>query len=91
MRVKGVALVLAAGTAVAAGLACTPTSLKETWTCDFDATEGRPLSDPAAPFDEAGALPASTCMDTCGPPVTACKRTLLDGALPGAICPVCKF
>ena len=91
-----IALLRPRGTVALAALAplafaCTPTSLKETWTCDFDATEGRPLDDPDAPFDEAGALPAGNCAATCGPPVSACKRTLLDGAQPGAICPVCTF
>jgi hypothetical protein len=63
----------------------------ENWTCDRDADEGRPLVDPSAPVDEAGGLPSSECQATCGPPVTSCTRTVLDGGQPGAICPVCTF
>ncbi len=72
-------------------LACTPAALQENWTCDFDATESRPLDQPDAPFDEAGTLPPARCMATCGPPASACKYTLLDGSKAGAICPVCTF
>ena len=73
------------------GTGCLPSSLQEHWTCDFDATEGRPLDDPDASVGEAGDLPASNCMGTCGPPVTACKRIVLDASQPGALCPVCTF
>jgi hypothetical protein len=63
----------------------------ENWTCDWDADEARPLFDPGSPADEAGGLPSGECQATCGPPVTSCARTVLDGGQPGAICPVCTF
>jgi hypothetical protein len=75
--------------ALAAG--CVPATPQEDWTCDFDATEGRPLDDPTAATDDAGRLPAANCMNTCGPPVTKCTRILLDASQPGALCPVCTF
>jgi hypothetical protein len=63
----------------------------EDWTCAWDADESRPLADPGSPFNEAGVLPASECQTTCGPPVSSCTRTILDGGQPGAVCPVCTF
>jgi hypothetical protein len=63
----------------------------ETWTCQWDAQEARPLAIPATPSGEAGALPASDCQQTCGPPVSDCTYTVLDGGQPGAVCPVCTF
>jgi hypothetical protein len=61
------------------------------WTCDFDASESRPLADPAATADEAGHLASAECQTTCGPPADSCTMTRLDGGEPGAICPVCTF
>ena len=81
---------LAIVTAVVAG-ACAPRLPTEDWTCDFDASESRPLSDPDATPDDAGALPAAACQATCGPPATSCTATTLDGGIPGAVCPVCTF
>jgi hypothetical protein len=66
-------------------MACGRSIPPTTWTCDFDASE------PDAAADEAGALPASDCQDTCGPPVSNCTRTLLEGGVPAAVCPVCTF
>jgi|HubBroStandDraft_6_1064221.scaffolds.fasta_scaffold770429_2 hypothetical protein len=88
---RAIALRGAACAVVALALSCRPTDLDESWTCDFDATEGRPLDDPDAPTDDAGSLPADHCMNTCGPPVTSCKRIVLDADIPGALCPVCTF
>ncbi len=70
---------------------CVPSVPPESWTCDFDASESRPLADPDAAPDEAGALPAAECQATCGPPASSCTFTLLDGGAPGAVCPVCTF
>ncbi len=70
---------------------CAPASPTVHWTCDFDASESRPLSDPAADAGPDGDLPASVCQNTCGPPATRCTITLLEGGLRGAICPVCTF
>jgi hypothetical protein len=71
--------------------ACVPAGLRENWTCDFDASESRPLAyTDAMAADEAGVLPAAECQATCGPPVTVCAFTVLDAG-PGAICPVCTF
>jgi hypothetical protein len=64
---------------------------KEDWTCEWDADESRPLADPSSPVNEAGVLPSSECQATCGPPVTSCTRTVLDGGQLGAVCPVCTF
>jgi len=61
------------------------------WTCDFDASESRPLADPEAAADEAGHLASSECRATCGPPAMSCTTTRLDGGEPGAVCPVCTF
>jgi hypothetical protein len=61
------------------------------WTCDYDATEGRPLTDPDATTGPDGSLPSVICQTTCGTPVTSCARTVLDGGVAGAICPVCTF
>ena len=36
-----------------AAVGCAPT-IDESWTCDFDASESRPLSDPDASPGEAG-------------------------------------
>jgi hypothetical protein len=63
----------------------------ENWTCIWDADEARPLADPDSPVDEAGGLPSSECETTCGPPVSSCTRTVLDGGQLGAVCPVCTF
>jgi hypothetical protein len=70
---------------------CAPGIPSENWTCDFDASESRPLADPDAAADEAGRLAASECQATCGPPATTCTMTVLDGGEPGAVCPVCTF
>jgi hypothetical protein len=73
--------------------ACAHAPPLENWTCDFDASESRPLADladiDAAP-DEAGALPAAECQATCGPPAKSCTFTWLEAG-PGAVCPVCTF
>jgi hypothetical protein len=71
--------------------ACAPRIPAESWTCDFDASESRPLSDPDATPDESGTLPPTACQTTCGPPVDTCTATTLDGGVPGAVCPVCTF
>ncbi|HEY5239827.1 MAG TPA: hypothetical protein VIJ22_00110 [Polyangiaceae bacterium] len=71
--------------------ACAPGVPTESWTCDFDASEPRPLADPDATAGEGGALSASECQATCGPPANSCTITVLDGGEPGAICPVCTF
>ncbi len=71
--------------------ACAPGVPTESWTCDFDASEPRPLADPDATPEEGGALSASECQATCGPPANSCTITVLDGGEPGAICPVCTF
>jgi hypothetical protein len=63
----------------------------ENWTCDWDAMVDRPLADPDTPASDAGLLPASECMTTCGPPVSSCERTTLDGGEPAAVCPFCTF
>lgn len=76
----------------AAGLlACAPTVPPENWTCDFDASESRPLADPDAMPDDAGVLPPAACQATCGPPASSCTPTTLEGGIPGAVCPVCTF
>jgi hypothetical protein len=72
-------------------VACAPAIPPEDWTCDFDASESRPLGDPDATPDEAGVLPPAACEVTCGPPATSCTATTLEGGVPGAICPVCTF
>ncbi len=61
------------------------------WTCDFDASESRPLSDPDAAASPDGTLPSPVCQDTCGPPAKTCTATTLEGGIPGAVCPVCTF
>jgi hypothetical protein len=61
------------------------------WTCEYDASENRPLSDPDAALGPDGALPESVCENTCGTPVHACTFVALDGGVPGAVCPVCTF
>ena len=71
--------------------ACQPAVPALDWTCDFDASESRPLAEPDASADDAGRLPESVCQDTCGPPASTCTATVLDGGVPGAICPVCTF
>jgi hypothetical protein len=88
--VRAVAL-LVVGVAVMAPTACAPGGPTENWTCDFDASEPRPLVDPDATVGEGGALAASECRATCGPPANSCTFTVLDGGEPGAICPVCTF
>jgi hypothetical protein len=70
---------------------CSPANLAATWSCDYDASESRPLSDRDATPDPDGELPASVCENTCGPPASRCTAILLDGGLPGAVCPVCTF
>jgi hypothetical protein len=84
MRVAALLLVALAG-------GCGPSVPATHWTCDFDASVARPLSDPDAQADDAGRLPAGDCQNTCGPPASSCTRTTLDGGVPGAICPVCTF
>ncbi|HEX8792006.1 MAG TPA: hypothetical protein VF765_13720 [Polyangiaceae bacterium] len=69
---------------------CAP-DLTTHWTCDYDASENRPLSDPDAMAGPDGSLSAAVCQTTCGPPVNACTRTVLDGGQAGAVCPVCTF
>ena len=71
--------------------ACAPDLPTTHWTCDFDASESRPLSDPDAATGADGSLHGVVCQNTCGTPVTSCARTVLDGGVPGAICPVCTF
>jgi len=83
---RGVALVFAA---VAAS--CVPPTPNESWTCDFDAHESRPLSNADATAGPDGELSASECENTCGPPAMHCTSTVLDGGVPGAVCPVCTF
>ena len=73
-----------------AAFACVPSTPRLDWTCDFDASESRPLADLDAGPDETGALPAAECQATCGPPATSCTYTTIDGG-PGAVCPVCTF
>jgi hypothetical protein len=70
---------------------CAPVVPQEKWTCDFDASESRPLADIDATPDESGALPAAECQATCGPPASSCTLTFLDSGAPGAVCPVCTF
>ena len=76
---------------VAAGQGCGQTIAATDWTCDFDASESRPLSNPDATPGPDGALPAAVCQNTCGSPATSCTLTILDGGEPGAVCPVCTF
>jgi hypothetical protein len=71
--------------------ACQPTSQQVDWTCDFDASEMRPLSDGDAAVGPDGALPQGVCEDTCGTPAKSCTFTVLEGGVPGAHCPVCTF
>jgi hypothetical protein len=78
----GLALVLG-------GPGCAPQL--EHWTCDWDSSVARPLVDRDAVADEGGALPASVCASTCGPPVASCRVTMLDAGHPAAMCPVCSF
>jgi hypothetical protein len=89
MREAGLVLLLALSVGVEES--CTPTSLRENWTCDWDSSVERPLSGGDGPTDDAGKLSPSECAATCGPPVGTCTRTTLDGGVPGAICPVCTF
>jgi hypothetical protein len=90
MRAVPAGFVAAVVVAVASS-ACSPTLSSEDWTCDFDAHESRPLSQPDATTGRDGSLPASVCQDTCGPPASECTLTFLDGGEPGAVCPVCTF
>jgi hypothetical protein len=73
--------------------ACAPSLPQENWTCDFDASETRPLADPDASADggDGGALAPAECQATCGPPASSCTLTYLDGGEPAAVCPVCTF
>jgi hypothetical protein len=80
-----------AAAALVGGSACAPANPAENWTCDFDASESRPLSERDATPGPDGAWPASVCQDTCGPPARSCSFVSLDGGEPGAICPVCTF
>jgi hypothetical protein len=87
---RGPAVVL--GLCVAASTAaCGPTVPATDWTCQFDASESRPLSEPDAAPGPDGALPSAVCQTTCGPPALFCTFTVLDGGEPGAVCPVCTF
>lgn len=86
---RALAFVVTAATVALAG--CAPAIPQEDWTCDFDASESRPLGDPDATPDEAGVLPPAACQVTCGPPATSCTATTLEGGVPGAVCPVCTF
>jgi hypothetical protein len=61
------------------------------WQCDFDVMVARPLAEQDATPEEGGALAASVCGETCGPPAQSCTFTLLDGGTPGAVCPLCTF
>ncbi len=70
---------------------CQPSAPSVHWTCDFDASENRPLSDPDAALGPDGSLPESVCQDTCGTPALRCNFVELDGGVPGATCPVCVF
>jgi hypothetical protein len=72
-------------------VACGPDIPPENWTCDFDASESRPLGEPDATPDDAGILPTEVCQETCGPPANSCTATMLEGGVPGAVCPVCTF
>jgi hypothetical protein len=82
---------LAAFLFFACALGCGSSVPQPAWTCDYDASVARPLSEADAEADEAGKLPASVCQNTCGTPVTSCTPTTLDGGGPGAVCPVCTF
>jgi hypothetical protein len=84
-------LMCALGCCMVACAACAPPLPQDHWTCDFDASEPRPLADPDAAADDTGRLAPSECQATCGPPATSCTTTRLDGGEPGAICPVCIF
>jgi hypothetical protein len=88
---KAIALRGAVCAVAVASLSCQAKAFEVNWTCDFDASEGRPLGDPDAAVDDAGVLSPGDCMTTCGPPVISCKRILLDASLAGALCPVCTF
>ena len=77
--------------ALATGPGCTPQIAATDWTCDFDASEVRPLSDPDATIGPDGAVPSAVCQSPCGTPATSCTLTILDGGEPGAVCPVCTF
>ena len=79
------------GVAASLAAACQPTGSAVNWTCDFDASETRPLSDPDAAIGPDGSLPVAVCQSTCGTPARSCRFALLDGGEPGASCPVCTF
>ena len=83
MRGAAVFLVASAG--------CSSAIAPEHWTCDFDASESRPLRDPGTEAGADGALPLAECQATCGDPATSCTLTVLDGGMRGAVCPVCTF
>jgi len=76
---------------VMAGQGCSPAIAPTDWTCDFDASELRPLSETDAAAGPDGALPGAVCQDTCGAPAKVCTLAILDGGRPGAVCPVCTF
>ncbi len=75
----------------AGALACQPTGYDTNWTCDFDASEQRPLSVGDASVGPDGTLPVEVCEGTCGTPAHSCTYVTLDGGIPGAQCPVCTF
>ena len=85
------AVALGLGAALFTCCGCGPQIPPLQWTCDFDASESRPLSDPDAAQGPDGALGTVVCENTCGTPVHACTFTTLDGGVPGAVCPVCTF
>jgi hypothetical protein len=70
---------------------CAPDLPSTHWTCDFDASESRPLSDQDASPGPDGSLPSDVCQNTCGTPATSCRFTVLEGGTAGAVCPVCTF
>jgi hypothetical protein len=89
IRFPAAARLASLGLGLAAG-ACARAVPPLDWTCDFDASESRPLADLDAGPDETGSLPPATCQATCGPPATSCTYTTIDGG-PAAVCPVCTF
>jgi hypothetical protein len=89
MHARRASVALVALACLAAG--CQPSATAVHWTCDFDASENRPLSDPDAALGPDGSLPESVCENTCGTPALRCTFVELDGGVPGATCPVCTF
>jgi|HubBroStandDraft_5_1064220.scaffolds.fasta_scaffold2154899_1 hypothetical protein len=76
---------------VGVAFACSSGIPPTDWTCDFDASENRPLSDADAAVGPDGALPPVVCENTCGTPAKSCTFVVLEGGVPGATCPVCTF